>query len=281
MERRSKSRIDSHQLEVQIDDLRDALEPLLATALSHNAAKLPLLDKAKLYVLVTYAIESLLFCLTQPAAILRLDGINSREHPVFRELARVKQYFEKIKDAELSGTKRDNLCLDKEAANRFIKHALAGNEKHDLKRAEQQAKERAKAHIKFEQLSRKRKAVDGERTSSESSGSGERPVTTQDKSQIVDTDQTKGKRKRRGPSTQGPRRVEEGEEVGNGNMILDRNRDPPPTSTEGNRPLSEHSVDVRAPRKEHLSHKGGTASEEMQERTQKNKAKTNSRRKAR
>jgi exosome complex protein LRP1 len=51
------------QLEVQIDDLRDVLEPLLATALSHYAAKLPLLDKAKLYVLVTYAIESLLFCM--------------------------------------------------------------------------------------------------------------------------------------------------------------------------------------------------------------------------
>jgi exosome complex protein LRP1 len=50
------------RLEVQIDDLRDALEPLLVIALSHSAAKLPLLDKAKLYVLVTYAIESLLFC---------------------------------------------------------------------------------------------------------------------------------------------------------------------------------------------------------------------------
>ena len=50
------------QLELQIDDLRDALEPLLATALSHHAAKLPLLDKAKLYLLITYAIESLLFC---------------------------------------------------------------------------------------------------------------------------------------------------------------------------------------------------------------------------
>jgi exosome complex protein LRP1 len=54
------------QLEVQIDDLRDALEPLLATALSHHTTKLPLLDKAKLYVLVTYAIESLLFCTYGP-----------------------------------------------------------------------------------------------------------------------------------------------------------------------------------------------------------------------
>lgn len=50
------------QLEDNIDDLEDALEPLLKAALSETAAKLPLLDKAKLYVLVTYAIESILFC---------------------------------------------------------------------------------------------------------------------------------------------------------------------------------------------------------------------------
>src|SRR5579862_6445612 len=60
----------------------------------------------------------------QPIATLRLDGVNSREHPVFKELARVRQYFEKIKQVEASGIKRENLSLDKEAANRFVKHAL-------------------------------------------------------------------------------------------------------------------------------------------------------------
>jgi len=50
------------QLEDNIDDLQEVLEPLLKAALSETAAKLPLLDKAKLYVLVTYAIESILFC---------------------------------------------------------------------------------------------------------------------------------------------------------------------------------------------------------------------------
>lgn len=56
-------------------------------------------------------------------AYLRLDGVNSKEHPVFRELTRVKQYFEKIKAAESAGT-RQNVTLDKAAAGRFIKHAL-------------------------------------------------------------------------------------------------------------------------------------------------------------
>lgn len=50
------------QLEDNIEDLETALEPLLRKSLSEVSAKLPLLDKAKLYVLVTYAIESILFC---------------------------------------------------------------------------------------------------------------------------------------------------------------------------------------------------------------------------
>jgi bacterioferritin (cytochrome b1) len=42
---------------------------------------------------------------------------------VFRELTRVKQYFEKIKVAESAGSKPITK-LDKAAAGRFIKHAL-------------------------------------------------------------------------------------------------------------------------------------------------------------
>ena len=51
-------------LDDKIDDLEEALAPLLKTALSDSASKLPLLDRAKLYVLSTYAIESLIFCKT-------------------------------------------------------------------------------------------------------------------------------------------------------------------------------------------------------------------------
>ena len=50
------------QLDDELDDLEDSLAPLLKAALSETTSKLPLLDKAKLYVLVTYAIESMLFC---------------------------------------------------------------------------------------------------------------------------------------------------------------------------------------------------------------------------
>lgn len=50
------------QLEENIDHLEEVLGPLLKNALSETAANLPLLDKAKLYVLIVYSIESLLFC---------------------------------------------------------------------------------------------------------------------------------------------------------------------------------------------------------------------------
>jgi exosome complex protein LRP1 len=51
------------QLEDNIDDLEDSLELLLEAPLSETAAKLPLLDRAKLYVSITYAIESIIFCI--------------------------------------------------------------------------------------------------------------------------------------------------------------------------------------------------------------------------
>ncbi|KAK5133441.1 hypothetical protein LTR08_007683 [Meristemomyces frigidus] len=128
-----------------IDDLEEALAPLLQTALSASTSKLPLLDKAKLYVLATYAIESILF------SALRLNGVDAKSHPVFQELTRVKEYFEKIKRAENAGAKR-NTAVDKDAAGRFIKHGLAGNDKYDRERSHRAVAERAGAKRKLEDL---------------------------------------------------------------------------------------------------------------------------------
>lgn len=53
-----------NDLDDQLDGLEESLNPLLQAPLSVTASKLPLLDKAKLYVLITYAIESMLFCMS-------------------------------------------------------------------------------------------------------------------------------------------------------------------------------------------------------------------------
>jgi exosome complex protein LRP1 len=56
-------------------------------------------------------------------AYLRLHGVKATEHPVYRELKRVKQYFDKIKALETEPEQR-TMVLDKQAAGRFIKHGL-------------------------------------------------------------------------------------------------------------------------------------------------------------
>ena len=50
------------QLDDTVDDLEEALLPILNGSMSDAAGKLPLLERAKFYVLITYTIESLLFC---------------------------------------------------------------------------------------------------------------------------------------------------------------------------------------------------------------------------
>ena len=62
---------DLDKLEGQLDDLEDALQPLLDN-LEEMASQVPLLDKAKLFSLTAYSIESLLFCETHWT--LHLEG---------------------------------------------------------------------------------------------------------------------------------------------------------------------------------------------------------------
>lgn len=57
-------------------------------------------------------------------AYLRLNSVNAKEHPIFSELSRVKQYFEKIKNVESGDTKKANISLNRAAGGRVIKHAL-------------------------------------------------------------------------------------------------------------------------------------------------------------
>lgn len=147
------------RLEDQLDDLDDALTPLL-DGLEVKASQLPLLDRAKLFSLSAYAIETLLF------AYLRLEGVNTQDHPVFTELKRVQQYFAKIKSAEQPEASR-TLALNQEAAARMLKADLSENKTLRNKLAEKIAEERAKALLKSVESSRKRRA-----DSASSSGTG-------------------------------------------------------------------------------------------------------------
>ncbi|KAF3396873.1 Nuclear nucleic acid-binding protein C1D [Talaromyces pinophilus] len=141
------------RLEDNIDDLEEALEPLLSRSLDETSKKLPLLERAKLHALLTYTLESLIF------SYLNLHGTNAKEHPVFKELTRVRQYFVKIKALENPPEEeaKPTMKLDQQAARRFIAHGLAGNDQYDIERAEKQAKEKARAQLKAAMLAKKSK----------------------------------------------------------------------------------------------------------------------------
>lgn len=110
-------------LNASLDDLEDILTPLTHTRTVHDTAtSLPVADKARLYVLTTYALESLLF------SYLRIQGVDVKEHGIRQELSRVRNYVQKIKEAQEGPEKRD-MALDKGAAGRFIKAGLVGDSK--------------------------------------------------------------------------------------------------------------------------------------------------------
>jgi exosome complex protein LRP1 len=139
-------------LEVNIDELTTALEPLLATPLHATASSLPLLDKAEFYCMSAYAVEAILF------SVLKASGVDAAQHDVFNEIARLKQYNSKIKhikDRAITGSAEGRARLDVGAAQRFIKHGLSGNDKYDLERQERMAREKARAHLKAQNINKK------------------------------------------------------------------------------------------------------------------------------
>ncbi|KAK0656470.1 Sas10/Utp3/C1D family-domain-containing protein [Cercophora newfieldiana] len=143
------------KLDVDLDKLEEAIKPLLEN-MGDVASKLPLLDKSKLYVLVAYAIESLLF------SSMRLNGVDAKNHAIFTELTRVRQYFDKIQKIENPPAERENK-LNTEVAARFIRSDLADDKQISSKLTELIAKERAKAASKAEKRPAEEpvKAVEG------------------------------------------------------------------------------------------------------------------------
>jgi len=63
---------------------------------------------------------------------MRLNGVETKHHPIFTELARVKQYFDKIQKVENPAAERESK-LNTEVAARFIRSDLvSGLQPHHL-----------------------------------------------------------------------------------------------------------------------------------------------------
>ncbi|KAM6498631.1 Sas10/Utp3/C1D family domain containing protein [Amanita muscaria] len=113
---KAKSRLSV--LASSFDDLEDLLEPLFSQSLPENLMGLESIQQAKLQTLLPYLVYDLIFI------YLKTRGIDPKSHPVISELDRVRQYFGKVANAETAPDKPATK-LDKNAAGRFIKHAIA------------------------------------------------------------------------------------------------------------------------------------------------------------
>ncbi|XP_046847743.1 nuclear nucleic acid-binding protein C1D-like [Xenia sp. Carnegie-2017] len=97
--------------------VEETLEPLLRSSNDELHEKLDVLDRAKLDLMVVYGINTMfwIYLITQ--------GVNPKEHGVKHELDRIKNYMKKVKD--VSERKKASMKIDKDAARRFVKGALA------------------------------------------------------------------------------------------------------------------------------------------------------------
>ncbi|KAF9502202.1 hypothetical protein BDN71DRAFT_1378960 [Pleurotus eryngii] len=105
-------------VDTSLDELERELQPLLSQSLPETLLGLETIQQAKLQTLIPYLLYDLVFI------YLKTKGIDPRTHPVISELERVKHYFDKIAKAEKQPEARAQ-PIDKAAAGRFIKHAIA------------------------------------------------------------------------------------------------------------------------------------------------------------
>jgi len=92
-------------LSSRLSETESSLSVLLdgSASLSEAVESLPVLDRAKFFVTLAYAIDSLIFC------YIRTKGASFKDHPVMQELERVKNYIRKVNAAEQVPT--DRKCL--------------------------------------------------------------------------------------------------------------------------------------------------------------------------
>eukprot|EP00112_Aurelia_sp_Birch-Aquarium-sp1_P026099 Seg904.2 transcript_id=Seg904.2/GoldUCD/mRNA.D3Y31 product="Nuclear nucleic acid-binding protein C1D" protein_id=Seg904.2/GoldUCD/D3Y31 len=104
-------------LDRSFEKCQSVLKRLMKVPLLDSKDKLEPIEKAKLDLSTTYAMNSLFWI------YLVSQGVNATDHPVKGELDRIRKYMSKVKITE-EKVKGASLKIDKEAAKRFVKSAL-------------------------------------------------------------------------------------------------------------------------------------------------------------
>eukprot|EP01067_Filipodium_phascolosomae_P007883 Filipodium_phascolosomae@DN653_c0_g1_i2.p1 len=102
--------------------LEEVVLPLEEIELSELNGSIDEQERCQLHAMMGFSITSLYFML------LRLDGIDPKQHPILQELDRVKKYTAKLNQA-MEDDKEPSRRVDVGAAGRFIAAQLAANPK--------------------------------------------------------------------------------------------------------------------------------------------------------
>lgn len=107
-------------LDTSIDQLKQALEPVMKTSLEDKIAqcKLPK-DQIKVYNSHLYCVISILYC------YIKVLGIKTEDHPVMAELTRIQLVMKAAKNIEESLKKNDeNNAKSQQEAKEFLQRTL-------------------------------------------------------------------------------------------------------------------------------------------------------------
>lgn len=103
-----------------IADLKSALQPVLATLLEQKISQCDLVEEQiKIYNSHLYCVISILYC------YIKVLGINTDDHPIMKELARIKLVMKSVKEVEESvKNKEDKDAKSQEEAKEFLQRTL-------------------------------------------------------------------------------------------------------------------------------------------------------------
>ncbi|CAI2185491.1 18995_t:CDS:2 [Funneliformis geosporum] len=113
----TKIRNTLSELECGFDDIDRLLEPMLSQPLSELASGLGPIDRARLYLLYGFTLNSLI------SLFLELKGQDSKIKILEEQYKRIQDCSEKITNTV--NPPQPSLSLNRNAASRFIKHALS------------------------------------------------------------------------------------------------------------------------------------------------------------
>lgn len=107
-------------LDSSIADLKAELQPILATLLEQKIAQCELVqEQIKIYNSHLYCVISILYC------YIKVLGINTDDHPIMTELARIKQVMKSVKEVEESLKKKDEKdAKSQDDAKEFLERTL-------------------------------------------------------------------------------------------------------------------------------------------------------------